>query len=112
MDEKELKVNRIEIAKLFDLYGELLTKKQQDCIVEYYNLDYSLSEIAENFSISRQGVYASLQLAIKSLNDYENKLGFLKKFNSIDKIICDIKTKENSSDLIINLDKIHDITRS
>ena len=46
----------LEIAVLLDLYGDMLTEKQRDFLGYYYNDDLSLSEIAENEGITRQGV--------------------------------------------------------
>ena len=46
----------IEISMLVEIYGKLLTEKQYQVISDYYNEDLSLSEIAENNNISRQGV--------------------------------------------------------
>ena len=47
---------KVEISILLQIYGKLLTKKQQDVMNLYYNEDLSLSEIAEIYKISRQGV--------------------------------------------------------
>ena len=38
----------LDVIILFDIYGEMLTQKQQDFISYYYNDDLSLAEIAEN----------------------------------------------------------------
>ena len=65
---------------LYDFYGELLTKRQQDVMTLYHEENLSLSEIAEEFSISRQGVHDALKNAEKSLADYEDKLGLVGKF--------------------------------
>ena len=46
----------LEIPFLLDFYGEMLTEKQRNCLAYYYEEDLSLSEIAENEGISRQGV--------------------------------------------------------
>ena len=51
----------LEIALLFDFYGEMLTDKQRDVVELYYNDDLSLSEIAENEGITRQGVRDSIK---------------------------------------------------
>ena len=48
--------NSVEISILLDLYGETLTEKQRSYLDCYYNNDLSLSEIAENEGITRQGV--------------------------------------------------------
>ena len=46
----------VKISVLNELYGKLLTKKQSEIIDDYYNMDLSLSEIAENNNITRQAV--------------------------------------------------------
>ena len=50
----------MEIAFLVDFYGDMLTEKQRDMIELYYDDDLSLSEIAENEGITRQGVRDSI----------------------------------------------------
>ena len=45
----------LDVTLLFDIYGEMLTEKQRDFIVYYYEDDLSLSEIAQNEGITRQG---------------------------------------------------------
>ena len=47
---------KVEISILCEIYGKLLTKKQLNILDNYYNLDLSLSEIAENECITRQAV--------------------------------------------------------
>ena len=46
----------LEYSILLDHYGPVLTQRQRDILTEYYDEDLSLSEIAENFGITRQGV--------------------------------------------------------
>ena len=46
----------LELSYLLDFYGDVLTEKQREMMEQYYNDDLSLSEIAENFGITRQGV--------------------------------------------------------
>ncbi|MDI3540569.1 MAG: uncharacterized protein PWP66_107 [Thermosediminibacterales bacterium] len=70
----------LEINLLYDFYGKLLTKRQSEFIELYYNHDLSLGEIAEQYSISRQGVYDILKRAEKILENYEKKLGLVEKF--------------------------------
>lgn len=59
---------------LYDYYGDLLKDSQANIIDLYYNQDYSLSEIAEDMNISRQGVHDALKRAEKSLVEYEEKI--------------------------------------
>ena len=71
--------NNVEITMLLDLYGEAVTAKQRDYLNHYYNDDLSLSEIAENEGITRQGVRDAIKRAENLLFDMESKLKFSKK---------------------------------
>ena len=71
MFEKDLSLNL-----LFDTYGELLPENQRDMFEQYYCDDLSLSEIAENAGITRQGVRDRIDKARRALTMYEEKLGF------------------------------------
>ena len=67
-------------SMLLDFYGELLTDKQRECFDLHYNEDLSLSEIAEQLGISRQGVWDNIRRAESVLEDVENKTGLLRRF--------------------------------
>lgn len=54
----------LEVSFLLDFYGEMLTQKQHDFLVYYYDEDLSLSEIAENEGITRQGVRDASKRAV------------------------------------------------
>ncbi|MGI6143383.1 MAG: YlxM family DNA-binding protein [bacterium] len=69
----------LRVAQLFDLYGDLLTERQQEFIRLYYEEDFSLGEIAITFKISRQAVHDTLRRAEALLEDWEEKLGFLRR---------------------------------
>ncbi len=75
--------NNVEISMLLDLYGETLTVKQRDYLNYYYNDDLSLSEIAENEGITRQGVRDAIKRAEAVLFDMESKLKFSQKLESV-----------------------------
>mgnify|MGYP000970541556 FL=1 len=77
----------IEISMLYDFYGQLLTEKQRELLKLYHEDNYSLSEIAEEYGISRQGVHDAVKKAEKALHEYENKLGLIRKFRSTEKAI-------------------------
>lgn len=70
---------KIEISILWQIYGRLLTEKQYEYINYYYNQDLSLSEIAENGSITRQAVRDIIKKGERKLFEYEEKLLFMKK---------------------------------
>ncbi|MBR6353925.1 MAG: YlxM family DNA-binding protein [Oscillospiraceae bacterium] len=67
---------------LLDFYGELLTDKQRECFDLHYNEDLSLSEIAEQLGISRQGVWDNIRRAESAMQDVERKTGLLHRFEA------------------------------
>ena len=69
---------------LLDFYGELLTDKQRECFDLHYNEDLSLSEIAEQSGISRQGVWDNIRRAQAALDEMEEKTGLVRRFSKID----------------------------
>lgn len=81
--------NKLKFNDLFDLYGKLLTSKQQEILKLFYGEDCGLSEIAEILGISRQGVYDAISISEKLLTDFEEKLGMLKKRKQIQTMVND-----------------------
>ena len=73
----------LEQALLYDFYGELLTEHQKRIYEQFVIEDLSLSEIAEDEGISRQGVHDLIKRCNKALIGYEEKLHLVKKFLSI-----------------------------
>lgn len=80
----------VDMVLLFDFYGNMLTDKQKDFFDLYYNEDLSLSEIAENEGITRQGVRDAIVRAENILTEFESKLGLYKKYGNIDDGLSDI----------------------
>ena len=66
-----------QIHSLLDTYAPLLRERQLELLSLYFDEDYSLAEIAEIYGISRQAVHDGLQRSVRSLEIYEQKLGFL-----------------------------------
>jgi len=83
---------------LFDFYQSLLTPKQKSYMSLYYLDDFSLGEIAEEFEVSRQAVYDNIKRTEAMLEEYEEKLGLLNKFQERKKIVE--RLKELSEPLI------------
>ena len=67
-------------SMLLDFYGELLTDKQRECFDLHYNEDLSLSEIAEQLGISRQGVWDNIRRAESAMMEIEEKTGLIRRF--------------------------------
>lgn len=81
----------LDVILLFDIYGEMLTKKQQDFIGYYYNDDLSLAEIAENEGITRQGVRDAIKRAEAQLFEFEKHLGLYERFLQINNGLDEIR---------------------
>ena len=62
--------------RLWDLYSKLLTPTQQEITNLYFNLDLTVSEIAETKGVSRQAVSECLATCKSQLSDYEEKMRF------------------------------------
>ncbi|MBQ4284492.1 MAG: YlxM family DNA-binding protein [Lachnospira sp.] len=70
----------VEQTLLFDFYGELLNEHQRSIYEDAVFNDLSLSEIADEHGISRQGVHDLIKRVNKTLEGYENKLHLIEKF--------------------------------
>ena len=75
--------SRIEIGWLFDFYGPLLTERQREMMTLWCEDDLSLSEIGSEMDISRQAVSDALHSAQARLEEYEKKLGLLRRYRRI-----------------------------
>lgn len=112
----------VEIGLLFEQYKELLTSKQREIVSLYYEEDYSLGEISENLSVSRQSIYDTLKRSEKILREYEDKLHLVSriqeqesKIKLINDKVVDIKKdllrNVDCADLIPKLKNIEDLCR-
>ncbi len=80
---------------LFDIYGSLLTVKQQEYFTYYYFEDLSLSEIATIYNISRNAVFDQLNKIYELLDYYESRLNFEAKTKKINDIINEYEQSNN-----------------
>lgn len=76
-----MKNQAYRMALLYDFYGDMLTDRQKEFYDLYYNEDLSLSEIAENYGISRQGVRDVIVRAEATLTELEDKTGIIRRFH-------------------------------
>ena len=82
-----------ETSLLYDFYGQLLTEKQRQVMSLYHEENLTLSEIADEFGISRQAVHDTLKKAEQSLSEYERKLGLVEKFVRSSQALEEIETE-------------------
>lgn len=94
-----MKNQTYRMTMLYDFYGELLTDRQKEFFDFYYNDDLSLSEIAENAGISRQGVRDVIVRAEGLMQEIEDKTGLIRRFeqmrshlDAIDAAVKEIQT--------------------
>ena len=84
MISKVMKMDEIfKQSLLYDFYGELLTDHQKEIYEQFIVDDLSLSEIAKDAGISRQGVHDLIKRCNKILEEYEAKLHLVERFLSI-----------------------------
>ena len=81
---------KVEIGILCEIYGALLTKRQFNILNAYANCDLSLTEIAENYNITRQAVNDIVKKGENKLLEYEKKLGIMKKTINEEKAIQNV----------------------
>ena len=105
----------IKMSILLDIYGKLLTEKQYNLLNDYYNNDFSQSEIAENEEITRQAVRDNLKKGENNLLEYEENLKIMEKnlisqnkINSALKDIENLKNKVSDKDIKKSLQTIED----
>ena len=87
----------LEINRLLDIYGRLLTKQQFEIMSDYYYCDLSLSEISELRNISRTAVSDAIKTATKKLDKFEKSLGIC--------VVFDKNRNENNAKIIDKLEE-------
>lgn len=91
--------HNIYLCNLYDYYKELLTDKQKMYFEDYYFDNLTLSELSENYNVSRNAIHKTLKEIESKLNTFENKLNLYKNREKIKDIISslddDIKKRIN-----------------
>jgi hypothetical protein len=95
-------VKDLNICILLDFYSSLLSEKQAEMMQRYYNEDLSLSEIAAEMNITRQGVRDALKKSEAILKEAEKQMGFAKRFIDMAKELKIIR--EQTEELITDKD--------
>ena len=81
----------IRRAEIFITYRSLLTEKQQETMEMYYINDLSLSEIARELNITRQGVFNCITNSEEKLDELENAVGLLRKREQMEEILRELE---------------------
>ena len=98
----------VELTRLYDVYGPLLSDHKKEIFESYVLDNYSLGEIADQVGMSRQGVRDIVKRCSKELLEVEEKLGFLKKMDRVSELVektikdtDETETKKNMEDILI-----------
>ncbi len=97
----------IRYSELLMLYQGLLSPTQKDILDDYFSYNLSISEIAENRSISRAAVEDAIKKGKKKLDQLEKELGSLKALE----VIHDIKSNINDENITSKLDEVERIMK-
>lgn len=92
------------MGRLYDFYGQLLTPHRQRIYEMAVYEDLSLAEIAEREGISRQAVHDLLRRTTAMLEQYEEKLKMMRRFDAIRAIASSLEDRELAQRIIKELD--------
>ena len=81
----------LRMSLLFDFYGPLLTDRQQDVYQMYFHEDLSLGEISEQLGVSRQAVYDMLKRSGAAVEDFEEKLELVSKYQARQENLAEVQ---------------------
>ena len=83
----------VELSILLAYYGSFLTERQRKLVAQYVDEDLSLSELAEQENISRQGVHDSLRRSQQQLQRMERELGLIRRSRVTVKALAALEEK-------------------
>ena len=82
--KKTLMEKKVMLSWLLAFYGDMLTENQREMARLHWEEDFSLAEIASQFSVSRQSVHDTVNRTEKQLTALEEKLGLLNRFQKME----------------------------
>lgn len=86
----------LNVSFLLDIYGRFLSDKQRELTEYYYNDDLSLSEIAENEGITRQGVCDNIKRAQARLYSWEEECKYGEQFSRLKQLSAALQAGDQS----------------
>ena len=75
---------KVTLSWLLAFYGEMLTENQREMARLHWEEDLSLSEIAQQFSVSRQSVHDTVNRTERQLEGLDEKMGLLRRFRAME----------------------------
>ena len=114
MNQNEAQIGKLDeivtLSILYDFYGELLSDHKKQIFEDYVLNDLSLSEIAAEQGISRQGVYDIVKRCTQELKEYETKLSLASRFQSIKEKLTQMKMIVANATMAQDITDINTIT--
>ena len=96
----------IKISQLYDFYSELLSEKQKQYLNDHYFNDFSLTEISENYDISKQAVSNNIKRTITELEQYEEKLNLIKLNNERLFLLNELRKSTSDEGILSYVDQL------
>ena len=96
----------IKVSQLYDFYSELLSEKQKQYLNDYYFNDFSLTEISENYDISKQAVSNNIKRTITELEQYEEKLNLIKLNNERLFLLNELRKSTSDEGILSYVDQL------
>ena len=96
----------IKVSQLYDFYSELLSQKQKQYLNDYFFNDLSLTEISENYEISKQAVSNNIKRTIIELEKFEEKLNLIKLNNERLFLLNEIKKLTDNEEILDYIEQL------
>ena len=100
---------KIELMELYDLYQGLLTDKQKEYFEAAYYDDSSISEIAEEYEVSRNAVHDQLKKTIAKLYDIESALHLRESNMKLNELFGTLKKQETKEQIIALIEEFEKV---
>ena len=97
----------IKVSQLYDFYSELLSQKQKQYLNDYFFNDLSLTEISENYEISKQAVSNNIKRTIIELEQFEEKLNLIKLNNERLFILNEIRKLTDNEEILDYIEQLN-----
>jgi predicted DNA-binding protein YlxM (UPF0122 family) len=87
-------LTREHYVRLFEVYGGLLTDKQQALFKALFHLDLSYQEIAEQDEVSKAAIADMVKTIKHHLDTYEQQLNIVKKIQAVENLLTQLNLDE------------------